>query len=169
MTELKITEETPRSPYELWPDETAPIEAAPLTENEPSPVEPAAFSPVAHSPYSDPFAPQPEHEAGIKFDTPFEAPFVPVAYTVETAEQNVRNHGLAFSIGVVFVVSVVFMMFLGWLADLLLGSTPYGIVIGIVLGSIIGFIQFFRISSQMYSSPKPDPDHRPLLSRHDDQ
>ena len=37
------------------------------------------------------------------------------------------------------------MLILGWGADLLLGSAPWGIVGGIVLGSLIGFIQFFRI------------------------
>jgi F0F1-type ATP synthase assembly protein I len=160
MTEPKLTEETPRSPYELWPDETTPFAA---TENE-QPV-PAAQT----SPFDNPFGVPVEKEGDVKFEAPFEAPFVPVAYTPEPAEQNVRNSGLAFSIGVVFVVSVIFMMFVGWGADLLIGSSPYGLVVGIVLGSVIGFIQFFRISSQMFATTKPDPDHRPLLTRNDDE
>jgi F0F1-type ATP synthase assembly protein I len=57
---------------------------------------------------------------------------------------------------------MVFMLLLGWFADLLLGSSPWGIVAGIVLGSIIGFIQFFRITSQIFG--KPDTPKRSFLS-----
>jgi len=42
------------------------------------------------------------------------------------------------------------MLILGWGADLLLGTKPFGIVVGIVLGSVIGFIQFFRLTSQIF-------------------
>ena len=157
MTEPKLTEETPRSPYELWPDETAPFEAANET----------PFAPVEGSPFDDPFGAPVESENAMKFDAPFEAPFVPVSYTPDTTEQTVRKSGLAWSAGIVFFGSVAFMLLLGWFADLLLGSSPYGIVIGIVLGSMIGFLQFFRISSQIYSTK--NDDHRPLLSRHDDE
>ena len=102
-------------------------------------------------------------------DEPFTAPFVPVAYTPETTDENVRKSGLAWSAGVVFFGAVAFMLFLGWLADLLFGSSPWGVVLGIVLGSIIGFIQFFRISSQIFSPKKTEPENRPFLSRHDDE
>ena len=95
-------------------------------------------------------------------------PFVRVPFTPETTDESVRKSGLAWSAGIVFFGAVAFMLFLGWLADLLLGSSPWGIVGGIVLGSIIGFIQFFRISSQIFS-PKQNSDHRPFLSRDDDE
>jgi len=85
-------------------------------------------------------------------DDPFQAPFVPVAYTPDAATENIRKSGLAWSAGVVFFGAVAFMLFLGWLADWLLGSSPWGIVGGIVLGSVIGFIQFFRISSQIFGA-----------------
>ena len=61
-----------------------------------------------------------------------------------------RRMGLAYSAGIAFFGAVVFMLILGWGADLLLGTKPWGIVVGIVLGSIIGFIQFFRITSQIF-------------------
>ena len=61
-----------------------------------------------------------------------------------------RRVGLAYSAGIAFVGAVVFMLILGWGADLLLGTKPWGIVAGIILGSIIGFIQFFRITSQIF-------------------
>ena len=100
---------------------------------------------------------------------PFSGPFIPVDYTPETTEESVRQSGLAWSAGVVFFGAVAFMLFLGWLADLLLGSSPWGIVGGIVLGSVIGFIQFFRITSQIFSSKKTPPESRPLLSRDEDE
>ena len=49
--------------------------------------------------------------------------FTPVAYSLETPEENVRRSGLAWSAGIVFVGSVAFMLFIGWLADWVLGSS----------------------------------------------
>jgi F0F1-type ATP synthase assembly protein I len=83
-------------------------------------------------------------------------------YTPDTVEETARKSGLAFSAGIAFFGSIVFMLLLGWFADLLLGSSPWGIVAGIVLGSIIGFIQFFRITSQIFG--KPDTPKRSFLS-----
>lgn len=94
----------------------------------------------------------------------FEEPFAPLPYTAETPEENVRRSGLAWSAGIAFFGSVAFTLFLGWLADLILGSSPWGIVGGIVLGSVIGFIQFFRISSQIFGPKKPRSDIRSLMS-----
>lgn len=66
-----------------------------------------------------------------------------------TAE-TIRQSGMAYSAAILFFGSVVFMMILGWFADLLLGTKPWGIVGGIIVGGIIGFIQFFRITSQIF-------------------
>jgi F0F1-type ATP synthase assembly protein I len=68
----------------------------------------------------------------------------------ETMAETVRRTGLAWSAGIAFFAAVVFMIILGWGADVLLGTSPWGIVGGIVLGSVIGFIQFFRITSQIF-------------------
>ena len=68
----------------------------------------------------------------------------------ETLAENVRRSGLAWSAGVAFFAAVVFMMILGWGADVLLGTSPWGIVGGIILGSVIGFVQFFRLTSQIF-------------------
>jgi F0F1-type ATP synthase assembly protein I len=68
----------------------------------------------------------------------------------ESAGETIRQSGMAYSAAIVLFGSVVFMMILGWFADLLLGTSPWGIVGGILLGGIIGFIQFFRITSQIF-------------------
>jgi F0F1-type ATP synthase assembly protein I len=71
-------------------------------------------------------------------------------YKPPSTAETIRQSGLAWSAGVVLFGAVVFMMIFGWFADLLLGSSPWGIVGGIILGGIIGFIQFFRITSQIF-------------------
>ncbi len=68
----------------------------------------------------------------------------------ESTAETFRRTGLAWSAGVAFGGAVIFMLILGWGADVLLGTSPWGIVAGILLGSIIGFIQFFRITSQIF-------------------
>jgi len=104
-------------------------------------------------------------------EKPDQSPTIMSDYSPENSDEAVRQKGLAFSAGIVFFSSVAFMLFLGWGADLLLGSSPWGLVGGIVLGSVIGFIQFFRISSQIYSSKKPRSDIHTLMSRdeHDEE
>lgn len=103
------------------------------------------------------------------FEDPFDdVSFVPVDYVPETADETVRNSGLAWSAGIAFFSSVAFMLFLGWIADLLLGTKPWGIVGGIILGSVIGFIQFFRISSQIFGSREAKDSPRSLMNQSDD-
>lgn len=97
-----------------------------------------------------------------------EEPYVRVPFEPEPPGETVRQSGLAWSAGIVFFGAVAFMLFLGWGADLVLGSAPWGVVGGIVLGSIIGFIQFFRISSQIFPSKKPHKDIHTLMSRDDE-
>jgi F0F1-type ATP synthase assembly protein I len=62
---------------------------------------------------------------------------------------SIRNASLAWSAAIGLFGSVVFMMAIGWLMDTLLGSEPAGIVIGIILGAVIGFYQFFRVMSKI--------------------
>lgn len=84
---------------------------------------------------------------GEKKDT---EPFVLSRASRESPDETFRKSGLAWSAGIAMFSSIVFMLVLGWLADLLLGTSPWGIVGGIVLGSLIGFVQLFRISSQIF-------------------
>ena len=68
----------------------------------------------------------------------------------DSIAETARKSGLAWSMGVVFFSSVAFMLVLGWGADLLFGSSPWGVVVGVVLGALIGFVQLFRLSSQIF-------------------
>jgi F0F1-type ATP synthase assembly protein I len=102
-----------------------------------------------------------ERSAKIPADDrpPESAPFIP-----DSLAETTRKSGLAWSAGIVFFGSVAFMLFLGWIADLVLGSSPWGIVGGVVLGSLIGFLQFFRITSQIFQQPAAETPPRTLIS-----
>ncbi len=76
-------------------------------------------------------------------------PMFQTDFKPESFAETARNSGLAYAAGITLFGSIVFLMALGWFVDLLLGTSPWGIVGGIVLGSIIGFVQFFRITSQI--------------------
>ena len=120
--------------------ETAP----PLTEQAEASIPPAviAENPPAAEPVETPKTVDAMPSSGTLFQTE-EPPRQSMAETI-------RGSGLAYSAAIVLFGSVVFTMILGWFADLLLGSSPWGIVGGIILGGIIGFIQFFRITSQIF-------------------
>jgi len=93
----------------------------------------------------------------------------PLLNFVLTSEADTaRNTGLAFSAGIGLFGAVVFMMLLGWLVDLFFGASPWGIVGGIILGAIIGFIQFFRTTSQISNPSKSDFEKISLFSDSDD-
>lgn len=96
---------------------------------------------------------------------PKDEPVILSNYSPPSEGETIRRTGLAWSAGISFFGAIVFMLFLGWLADLLLGSSPWGLVGGIVLGSVIGFLQFFRITSQIFNGEKSLPSERPLMSQ----
>jgi len=70
----------------------------------------------------------------------------------ESLAETARKSGLAYAAAITLFASVVFMLIIGWFADLLFESSPWGKVGGIVLGSLIGFIQLFRITSQIFKN-----------------
>ncbi len=83
--------------------------------------------------------------------------------------ETARSTGLAFSAGVSLFASVVFMMLLGWLVDLFFGATPWGIVGGIIIGAVVGFVQFFRTTSQILNPSKSDFEKTSLFLNDDDE
>ena len=131
-------------------DETAQVPevfetAEPIVE---TPGEDGVNSQLSESNAENPVIAEQSGDEKPNYETPgtlFESEVKP-----QSAGETIRQSGMAYSAAIVLFGSVVFMMILGWFADLLLGSSPWGIVGGIILGSIIGFIQFFRITSQIF-------------------
>lgn len=68
----------------------------------------------------------------------------------ESFAETARKSGLAYAAAITLFGAVVFMLIIGWFADLLLGSSPWGIVGGIIVGAAIGFFQFFRLTAQIF-------------------
>ena len=67
----------------------------------------------------------------------------------EDQDEN-RKAGYAYAAGTALFVSVAAFCGAGWLIDKWLNIAPWGLVIGIVLGSAAGLFEFFRISSKTY-------------------
>ena|SRR5689334_9349949 len=98
-----------------------------------------------------------------------EDPIISSFYTPESQAESARRSGLGYAAGITFFATIAFMLFIGWGADLILGTKPWGIVVGIVLGAVIAFIQFFRITNRIYQKPKDLPAVKPLSSGEDDE
>jgi ATP synthase protein I len=90
-------------------------------------------------PYSDNIY-KPEIEEKAVFQTNFKP---------ESSAETNRKSGLAYAAGITLVGAVVVMLLVGWFVDRLAGTSPWGIVGGIILGSVIGFYQFFKLTSQI--------------------
>lgn len=68
----------------------------------------------------------------------------------ESEGETTRKSGLAYAAAFTLFSTVAVLLGVGYLLDRWLGSSPWGIVGGIVLGSIVGFYQFVRITSKIY-------------------
>jgi ATP synthase protein I len=66
----------------------------------------------------------------------------------EKEEAN-RKSGIAYAAALTLFASVVSFCGAGWLLDRWLGTKPWLIVIGIVLGAAAGFYQFIRLTSKL--------------------
>ena len=69
--------------------------------------------------------------------------------TTPDDEEANRKSGIAYGAGLVLFSSVVAFCGAGWLLDRWLGTKPWLLVVGIVLGSIAGFYQFIRLTSKL--------------------
>ena len=61
-----------------------------------------------------------------------------------------RKAGFAYAAGLTLFASVAAFTGLGWLLDKWLGTQPWCLVAGIVIGSAAGLFEFVRLSSKTY-------------------
>ena len=66
----------------------------------------------------------------------------------ENNEAN-RKSGLAYAAALALFSCVITLCGAGWLLDRWLGTKPWLLVAGIVLGAIAGFYQFVRLTSRL--------------------
>ena len=74
--------------------------------------------------------------------------YQPDPHPESQAEAN-RKSGLAYGAVTLLIGAILIFLAIGWGVDKFLNTSPWGIVVGIILGAIIGFYQFIRISSQI--------------------
>ena len=67
----------------------------------------------------------------------------------ENKEQINRKSGMAYAAAFSLFASVVSGLIAGWLADRWLGTAPWLLVAGIVLGAAAGFYELIRITSKI--------------------
>ena len=92
----------------------------------------------------------------------------PKEFISESKAETARKMGMAWSAAIGLFGAVVIMLIIGWFVDLFIGSSPWGIVGGIVVGSIIGLVQFVRTTSQIVN-PKPNDFDKVSLKSNIDQ
>ena len=61
-----------------------------------------------------------------------------------------RKAGFAYAAGLTLFASVVSFCALGWFLDRWLGTDPWLLIAGIVLGSAVGLVEVIRLSSKTY-------------------
>ena len=64
-------------------------------------------------------------------------------------EEINRKSGMAYAAAVSLFAAVVSGLIAGWLLDRWLGTGPWLLVAGIVLGAAAGFYEFIRITSKI--------------------
>jgi ATP synthase protein I len=64
-------------------------------------------------------------------------------------EETNRKSGIAYAAALTLFASVVTLCGIGWLLDRWLGTNPWLMVAGLVLGAITGFYQFIRLTSKL--------------------
>jgi F0F1-type ATP synthase assembly protein I len=69
---------------------------------------------------------------------------------------DLRNAGLASSLGVALVATIGFCTGMGYLADYLLKNkgTPWGLIIGFLFGVIAGFVNLIRMANKITNDTK---------------
>jgi ATP synthase protein I len=66
---------------------------------------------------------------------------------VKKDEDEIRQTGRAYAAGISLFATVATCLFLGWVLDRWLNTSPWLLVTGIVLGSALGLYEFIRLST----------------------
>jgi ATP synthase protein I len=70
--------------------------------------------------------------------------------TKNSDQDENRKAGFAYAAGIALFGAVAAFCGVGWLVDKWFNIAPWGLVVGIVLGSAAGLYEFIRISAKTY-------------------
>ena len=65
------------------------------------------------------------------------------------AQDTTRKSSIAYAAAFSLFASVATLCGLGWALDRWFGTSPWLLVIGLVLGAVVGFYQFVRLTSKL--------------------
>jgi len=68
----------------------------------------------------------------------------------EEKEETNRKTGLAYAAAFSLFAAVVSGLLIGWLLDRWLGTRPWLLVVGVVLGAAAGFYEFVRTTTKIF-------------------
>ena len=69
--------------------------------------------------------------------------------TRQEDQEATRKSGLAYAAAFNLFASVIALGGIGWALDRWRGTSPWMLVAGLVLGAIVGFYQFIRLTSKL--------------------
>lgn len=64
-------------------------------------------------------------------------------------QETIRKSGLVYAAVFAIISSIVVCLLIGWALDRWLKTSPWLLVTGIILGSVVGFYQFIRLISRI--------------------
>ena len=77
-------------------------------------------------------------------------PSIPITVSVDDDKEEINlKSGLAYAAAFTLFASVMAGLIVGWLLDRWLGTKPWLLVAGIVLGAAVGFYEFIRSTSKI--------------------
>jgi ATP synthase protein I len=68
--------------------------------------------------------------------------------------------GFGLRVGIELIAALVVGLALGWLSDRYIGTRPWGLILGFLLGSAAGVVNVFRAVQGMGGPPTNRPDRR---------
>lgn len=73
----------------------------------------------------------------------------PESRVEESQAETTRKSGMAYAAGLTIFFSVLAFLGFGWMLDRWLGTEPWLLVAGILLGAAVGFYEFIKIISKI--------------------
>ncbi len=82
--------------------------------------------------------------------------------------QNLKGIGAYGTVGLDFAVAIAICLYVGWWLDEKLGSTPWLMVVGLLLGVAVGFNVLFKAAKRMKEETEREDERQRDRSQGED-